>query len=576
MSGTVINKKKRCYTYLRVSTEKQVDGYSIDAQRKNVQKLADLKDFEIVQEYVDAGFSGADIQNRPAFTQMMRDIQDEKDGIQYVLSFKLSRMGRNAMDTLESLRKMQSHGVNILTDDGAVDSSSAYGNFFILIMSGLAEMERENILAQTFAGRVEKARQGRYNGGQAPYGYRIRKTDNKKENGILEINEDEAPLIRLIFDRYVNHEKGDGKVAEYLLSHGYSKALRENGKLQYIDESFVGHVIVNEIYCGRMVYGKRKNTKNPETGKISTRMRDKSEWFYSEGLQEPIISKELFDQAQEIRKRNTRYKPKVFNPNHASIFSGILVCPICGSPMHGGGGRGKNKANGEPSKFQYYYTCSNHRTKKGEYRCPYSKGVRQERIDSLMADIIVHVVNDSKFREDISARIGKAVDTSMFETQIEKLTEQIRNKTKTLKRKSLLIDDFDWNVDNADSVYDALSKDYLKLQNEIASLEKSLGEVKATLEGAKERKITQDNVYRFILDFGMVYKKLSEIQKKNLAGKFIEKVEIFPEEKEDGSLVKSVTFRFPMEGYGKNGQAIGVPLSSGDSVETVVLMSRCK
>ena len=160
----------RCYTYLRVSTEKQVDGYSIDAQRKNVQKLADLKDFEVVNEYVDAGFSGADVQNRPAFTQMMKDIENEKDGITYVLSFKLSRLGRNAIDTLESLRKMQEHGVNILTDDGAVDSSSAYGNFFTLIMSGLAEMERENILAQTFAGRVEKARQGQYNGGQAPYG----------------------------------------------------------------------------------------------------------------------------------------------------------------------------------------------------------------------------------------------------------------------------------------------------------------------------------------------------------------------------------------------------------------------
>lgn len=118
---------------------------------------------------------------------MMKDIQDEKDGIQYVLSFKLSRMGRNAIDTLESLRKMQRHGVNILTDDGAVDSSSAYGNFFILIMSGLAEMERENILAQTFAGRVEKARQGRYNGGQAPYGYRITNGNSRDQNSSLSL-----------------------------------------------------------------------------------------------------------------------------------------------------------------------------------------------------------------------------------------------------------------------------------------------------------------------------------------------------------------------------------------------------
>lgn len=106
-----MNRTGKCYTYLRVSTEKQVDGYSIEAQRQNVEKLADLKNFQIVHEYVDAGFSGADVQNRPAFTQMMKDIQEEKDGVQYVLSFKLSRMGRNAIDTLESLRKMQRHGV---------------------------------------------------------------------------------------------------------------------------------------------------------------------------------------------------------------------------------------------------------------------------------------------------------------------------------------------------------------------------------------------------------------------------------------------------------------------------------
>lgn len=322
------------------------------------------------------------------------------------------------------------------------------------------------------------------------------------------------------------------------------------------------------------MYGKRKNSKNPETGKITTRLRDRADWYYSDGLQEPIISKELFDQAQEIRKRNTRNKPKIYNPNHASVFSGILVCPICGSPMHGGGGRGKLKVNGEHSKSQYYYTCANHRTKKGEYRCPFSKSVKQERVDSLMADIIVHVVNDAKFREDISARIGKAVDTSVFEAQIEKLSEQIRNKAKTLKRKSLVIDDFDWNVDNADAVYDALSKDYLKLQNEIASLERSLGEAKDALEGEKEQKVTQDNVYRFILEFGTVYKKLSEIQKKELAGKFIEKVEIFPEEKEDGTLVKSVTFRFPVDGYGDKGKEEVIPLSNGNNVETVVLISR--
>lgn len=570
-----MNKKKKCYTYLRVSTEKQVDGYSIDAQRKNVQKLADLKDFEIVQEYVDAGFSGADVQNRPAFTQMMKDIESEKDDVTYVLSFKLSRLGRNAIDTLESLRKMQEHGVNILTDDGAVDSSSAYGNFFILIMSGLAEMERENILAQTFAGRVEKARQGRYNGGQAPYGYRIRPTANKSEKGILEINEDEAPLIRLIFDRYVNYEKGDGRVAEYLITHGYGKATRENGKLVYIDESFVGQVIRNEIYCGVMVYGKRKNVKNPKTGKVSTKLRDESEWYRSEGLHEPIISKELFAKAQAIRKKNTSYQPKVYNTEHVAIFSGILRCPECGSVMHGVGGMGKVKLDGKHGGGQYYYSCSNHRRKKGEYRCPYSKGWRQDMIDELMANVIVNLSNNEMFRSDMRNRIGKAVDTSEFESQIEQINKQIRNKNKTLKRKQMTIDEFDWDVENADTLYDALNEDYVRLHNEVLALEKSLEEVQGTIKNIQSQQITQDNVYRFILEFGRLYKDLPEINKKQMANQFIKEVEIYPEEQENGDVIKSVTLNFPINNGGKafdklyvNGQ------TSGNLVETVVLMTR--
>ena len=570
-----MNKKTKCYTYLRVSTEKQVDGYSIEAQRKNVQKLADLKDFEIVEEYVDAGFSGADVQNRPAFTQMMKDIQSEKDGVKYVLSFKLSRLGRNAIDTLESLRKMQEHGVSILTDDGAVDSSSAYGNFFILIMSGLAEMERENILAQTFAGRVEKARQGRHNGGQAPYGYRLRPATSKNEKGILEINEDEAPLIRLIFDRYVNHEKGDGKVAEYLVNHGYSKITRENGKLVYVDESFVGHVIRNETYCGMIVYGKRKNVKDPKTGKVTTKMRDRSEWYRSEGLHEPIISRELFEQAREIRKKNTYYQPKVYNPKHAAVFSGLIVCPVCGAHMHGVGGLGKVKLDGKHGGGSYYYSCSNHRRKKGEHQCPYSKGWRQDKIDALMANVIGQIAGNDLFRGNLNDRLGKAVETDEYEEQVERIKKQIRNKTKTLKRKALTIDNFDWDVKNADSLYDSLNNDYLRLHNEVQALEESLEEVTAMIDKINNQQVTKDGVFKFLMEFGRIYNKLPEINKKELANKFIEKIEIFPEEQEDGSVIKSVTFRFPLKSNGdKIGVKGGTGLTTGTPVECVVLMSK--
>ena len=104
---------------------------------------------------------------------------------------------------------------------------------------------------------------------------------------------------------------------------------------------------------------------------------------------------------------------------------------------------------------QYYYSCSRHRRKKGEHKYPYAKGWRQDKIDALMENIITQISSNEEFRKDMKSRLGKAVDTSEFEAQVEALTKQIRNKTKTLKRKSMLIDEFDWDVENADTLYEA-------------------------------------------------------------------------------------------------------------------------
>ena len=86
----------KVYTYTRVSTAMQVDGYSLDAQKSRMKAFADYNGYEIVGEYEDAGKSGKSIEGRLQFSQMMDDIKSGKDGVSYVLVFKLSRFGRNA------------------------------------------------------------------------------------------------------------------------------------------------------------------------------------------------------------------------------------------------------------------------------------------------------------------------------------------------------------------------------------------------------------------------------------------------------------------------------------------------
>ena len=191
-----MKKQQKCYIYTRVSTSMQVEGYSLDAQKDKLKKYADYQEMYIVGEYSDEGKFGKSVEGRPQFKQMLADVESGKDNVDYVLVFKLSRFGRNAADVLSSLQKMQDYGVNLICVEDGIDSSKDVGKLMISVLSAVAEIERENILVQTMEGRRQKAREGRWNGGFAPYGYQL-------VNGELIIAEDEAEIIRIIYDKFV-------------------------------------------------------------------------------------------------------------------------------------------------------------------------------------------------------------------------------------------------------------------------------------------------------------------------------------------------------------------------------------
>ena len=109
--------KTKVYIYTRVSTTMQIDGYSLDAQKARMKAYADFNDYQIVGEYEDAGKSGKSIEGRASFCRMMEDIKSGKDGVAYVLVFKLSRFGRNAADVLSTLQVMQDFGATLISVD---------------------------------------------------------------------------------------------------------------------------------------------------------------------------------------------------------------------------------------------------------------------------------------------------------------------------------------------------------------------------------------------------------------------------------------------------------------------------
>lgn len=544
--------KTKCYLYTRVSTSMQVDGYSLDAQRDKLRKYAEYEDMIVAGEYSDEGFSGKNIQGRHEFQRMLQDIQDCKDGVEYVLVFKLSRFGRNAADVLNSLQLMQDFGVNLICVEDGIDSSKDSGKLMISVLSAVAEIERENIRTQTMAGREQKAREGKWNGGFAPYGYRL-------EKGELLIAEDEVDVIRTIFDRYIHTNDGVSGVAKYLNRQGFVKKLRQNGTIPGFSASFVKSIIDNPVYMGKIAYGRRRTEK-----KIGTRNEmhvvEQSEFPVYEGKHEAIISEEDWNLAQEKRKINAYRREKVNDPTHAHILSGILKCPCCGKSLYGN----IAKAHSKDKKTRYYYYCKNTVTPTG-HECTFRLNIEQTEMNRMVASIISAMVSDPRFADAIKAKIGSAVDTNDLEKQLEALQVQLRQTLGTKTRLERQMDGLDVNDPYYDRKISDLQRRYDEQYGAIDEIEVQIDDVQSQIRSIRQEKISGDNIYRLLLAFDQVYEAASEVERKEFMRAFIERIELFPEKQPDGNWIRKIIFNFPVPVNGT--EVTELPLENETMVE---------
>ena len=549
----ILKKKQlKCYLYTRVSTSMQVDGYSLDAQRDKLRKYAAYEDMIIAGEYSDEGFSGKNIQGRQDFQRMLNDIQDGKDDVSYVLVFKLSRFGRNAADVLNSLQLMQDFGVNLICVEDGIDSSKDAGKLMISVLSAVAEIERENIRTQTMAGREQKAREGKWNGGFAPYGYKL-------ENGNLVIAEDEVEVIRVIYDRYIHTNEGVAGVAKYLNRNGYTKKLRQNNTIPGFSRDFVKNVLYNPVYMGKIAYGRRRTEKKQGT-RNEMHVVEQSEFPVYEGQHEAIISEEDWYLAQEKRKINSFKREKVNNPDHAHILSGILKCPCCGKSMYGN----IAKAHSKDKKTRYYYYCKNTVTPTG-HECSFRLNIEQTEINKFVAKIISAMVNNPRFVEAIQAKIGTAVDTEDMEKQIAVLQGQLKQAFGTKSRLERQMDTLDINDAHYDRKILDLQRRYDEQYDTIEEIEVQIGELQSQIRSIQQEKISGDNIYRLLLAFDEVYHSATEAEQKEFMKAFIERIEMFPEKRKDGSWIKKIVFNFPVPIDGEEVKEL--PLETETTVE---------
>lgn len=395
--------------YIRVSTDTQIDNYSIPDQEEKLRAYCLSKDWEVYDVYIDGGYSGSNI-DRPALQHLLSDLER----IDIVVVYKLDRLSRSLLDTMSLIDKhFHPNGVEFVSTTESFDTSSHMGKMMLSILASFAEYERNMIAERMRVGHIKRAEEGLrgMGGNHNPSGY-------ERQDGKLIINKKEADHIKLVFDLYEQYHSIT-KVQNRL------KALGEPvwRFRRYRD------ILSNKLYCGYVSF----------SGKLYR------------GKHDPIITEEQFDRVQALLERhkgNNAHKAK------ESLLSGLVVCGHCGETFvtH------QSKHNG----IKYRYLCCRARRFSSEYdeKCM-NKNWKAEELESIVINAIKDLsidrepntkkskpINYDKLLKNVDTKRMRvldlyadgSIDKSLLDSQMSKLDEEKRGILDEKNKKQPVID----------------------------------------------------------------------------------------------------------------------------------------
>ena len=301
------------YGYVRVSTDKQ-EELSPDSQAKLLKDFAHKNGIIISKIFYELGVSGRKAEKRPEFQKMIAMAKSSDHPVDAILVWKFSRFARNQEESIvyKSLLKKK-HNVDVISvSEPLVDGP--FGSLIERIIEWMDEYYSVRLSGEVTRGMTEKAKRGGYQA-RPPLGYRI--AERGKPPVIVE---EEAEIIRIIFQKYALEGMGMFDIARYLNLYGFKTS---HGK--EFERRSVEYILENPTYCGMIRWNRTVN----ETNEI----RPKDEWIIADGQQPAIISKDLFDRA--AARRNMEYKPRGSRPSstYKHWLSGLVKCPVCGRTM---------------------------------------------------------------------------------------------------------------------------------------------------------------------------------------------------------------------------------------------------
>ncbi len=255
------NSQKSVVLYARVSTERQaIKDLSIPDQLKRMRAYCEAHDYRILDEYVDEGRTATD-DNRPAFQAMLHRVTNQGEQVHAIVVHSFSRAHRNVTDLALYLRKLRAVGTRLVSVTQDVDESPI-GKFVTLFYGLVDEMNSAENSRHVKRALEENARRGYFNGSKPPYGYKAVETKVVGRTGyrkVLAINEEEAAIVREIYDLYEGLTPAGQMGMKKIVAHLNKKCLRR-GQLWTVQK--VQRILSDPIYTGTYNFGARTRTPN--------------------------------------------------------------------------------------------------------------------------------------------------------------------------------------------------------------------------------------------------------------------------------------------------------------------------
>ncbi|WP_390353828.1 recombinase family protein [Virgibacillus halophilus] len=444
--------------YVRVSTEEQLKGYSVEGQ---IEDCIELAKTEKVLKYIDDGYTG-EILNRPQLTRLLEDV--EKGLVTKVICYDPDRLSRKLLNQLLITEKLGKHNVTLAFVKSDY-KNDAEGQLYFQVRGAFSEFDKAKIKHNTMTGRYRKAKQGFVVKNNKLYGY-----DYDREKKTYIVNEKEAKTVQMIFNYFTDPNsplRGINGIAHHLTEIGIPT--KKGGRVWH--RQVVRQILLNESYTGTYYqnkydtvgdYVKKQAGEEYKKGRI----RPKEEWVESKIPQ--VIEQKQFDYAQtllgQIKRRHTS------QIHHQYLLSGMVRCGRCGGTMTGR----KRKSHG---KDHYVYECRRNYAGAKDKGC--GRMMSENKLNNIVWPMVVELLdNPEKLNEH-----KDAPQKTYVQDEIKHLEERVtksRNGRKRLLNLVSITEDDEIDMEEIKEKMRELQKEEKKLQKKLDELNHNIIEENRT------------------------------------------------------------------------------------------------